>query len=238
MTTSIDLSTESSTVKTDFTTYFSPGIRLNPEKQYEVALKKGAMYYSWANISASQGNNVFEYSSDSGTTWDTVTFDDGLYTIDEINGVIPPEVQVTGINATQRVKVTLQTGYQVRFTATKIHSLLGFNSTDVLTLPSTVSPNKADLTNGIQSIIIHCSLVDTQASYSNGRVSNVLYTVSPPSLPPGSLYNVVEPDGHYYLPMNTTYISDIRMWLTDQRGLPINNLNEDSSFHLLIREVK
>eukprot|EP01059_Diplonema_ambulator_P022240 TRINITY_DN373_c0_g1_i11.p2 TRINITY_DN373_c0_g1~~TRINITY_DN373_c0_g1_i11.p2 ORF type:complete len:241 (+),score=12.68 TRINITY_DN373_c0_g1_i11:1272-1994(+) len=234
--TSIIISSENHANKTDFTTQFSPGIHLDPYKRYGVSLIKADMYYSWTNISASQGTNIFEYSDDSGATWKQIVFTDGLYTISEINNVLPDQIDVTGINSTQRIVINLATGYQVRFTNTEIYNLFGFNKTDLLT-GKTTSPRKADLTNGITSVLVHCSLVDTSTSIRNGTFSNVLYSVSPPILPPGSLYNVVDNNGSYFLPMNTTNIESVRMWVTDQRGHNINNLGEDTVFHLLIKEI-
>ena len=57
---------------------FSPG--------FEVALQSLSMYYSWPNITASYGNNSFQYS------WlgvpVSVTLPDGFYTISEVNSFL------------------------------------------------------------------------------------------------------------------------------------------------------
>lgn len=57
---------------------------------HEIAVQSVAMYYSWANISAALGNNVFTYSWTVGTTLTTytVTIPDGLYEISDINSYL------------------------------------------------------------------------------------------------------------------------------------------------------
>lgn len=51
----------------DFTTSFNPVMRLDPNRDYFVALDEIAMSYSWYNVSKSYENNTLKYSHDSGT---------------------------------------------------------------------------------------------------------------------------------------------------------------------------
>jgi len=53
----------------------------------EAALTNLYIYYSWYNISAAFGNNTFQYSVPTGSTYTTytVTIPDGFYTIDELS---------------------------------------------------------------------------------------------------------------------------------------------------------
>ena len=46
------------------------------------------MTYSWHNISDQYKNNTIKYSTDGGTSWETVTFVDGMYTYSDLNDYI------------------------------------------------------------------------------------------------------------------------------------------------------
>ena len=46
------------------------------------------MTYSWHNTSDQYKNNTIKYSTDGGTSWETVTFVDGMYTYSDVNDYI------------------------------------------------------------------------------------------------------------------------------------------------------
>lgn len=59
-------------------------------KENSIAVSSISMYYSWFNISAAQGNNVFTYTWTSAavTTTYTITIPDGLYEIASLNALL------------------------------------------------------------------------------------------------------------------------------------------------------
>ena len=72
----------------DFTTKFNKPIRLSYDMKHEIAVKTISMTYSWYNIRQSYGNNQIKYSKDNGTSWETITFVDGMYSYDDIDKYI------------------------------------------------------------------------------------------------------------------------------------------------------
>ena len=71
----------------DFTIKFNPSLKLDPEKKHQLALDRLSMTYSWYNIRSDYGNNKIKYTHD-GTNWQTITFEDGMYSCSDINDYI------------------------------------------------------------------------------------------------------------------------------------------------------
>ena len=169
--------------------------------------------------------------------------EDGNYALDEINDMVPGAITIEAHMATQKIRIKIDDpNYRVRFYIGELYKIFGFDYQDTLLVGSNIAPHKADITAGIESIIIHSDLVDRHSSYHNngqiGATSNVLYSISPPSVPPSTLYNVVDPGTAYEVLVNKHVIDSIRFWMTDQRGRQINNLGEHVSYHILIKEQR
>ena len=71
----------------DFIIRFNPPLKLNPDLNHYLALDRLSMTYSWYNIRGDYGNNKIKYAHD-GTTWQTITFTDGMYSYSDINDYI------------------------------------------------------------------------------------------------------------------------------------------------------
>ena len=69
----------------DFTTKFNKPLQLSYGMKHEIAVRTIIMTYSWYNIKQSYGNNQIKYSHDKGTSWETITFVDGMYSYDDID---------------------------------------------------------------------------------------------------------------------------------------------------------
>ena len=69
----------------DFIIKFDPVLKLQNNMTHELALDKVTVTYSWHNISDQYKNNKIKYSTDGGTSWETVTFIDGMYTYSDLN---------------------------------------------------------------------------------------------------------------------------------------------------------
>ena len=50
------------------------------------------MTFSWHNINNTYGNNQIKYSNDNGSTWETISFIDGMYSYDDLNDYIQAAV--------------------------------------------------------------------------------------------------------------------------------------------------
>lgn len=71
----------------DFIVRFNPPLNLNPEMKHYLALDRLSMTYSWYNIRSEYGNNKIKYTHD-GSTWQTITFSDGMYSCSDMNDYI------------------------------------------------------------------------------------------------------------------------------------------------------
>ena len=59
-------------------------LKLDPGFRHFLALDRLSMTYSWYNIRSDYKNNKIKYTHD-GSTWQTITFTDGLYSYSDIN---------------------------------------------------------------------------------------------------------------------------------------------------------
>ena len=86
-------------------------------------------------------------------------------------------------------------------------------------------PNQADISNGITSWQVRCSLVGT--SYQNGRATDVLYNFLP-SVAPGGAY-AVQPAFPLKHQLNVKNIMSVNFKITDQNG-NVLNLQEGTDY--------
>ena len=133
----------------DFTTKFKEPIKLSYDMKHELAVRTISMTYSWYNIRQSYGNNQIKYSRDKGTSWETITFVDGMYSYDDIDQYIKKYMRNKGhivegtkdsdddeikyginlyfVLSTYRVLVELDENYQVDLTNLDFRKLIGFD---------------------------------------------------------------------------------------------------------------
>lgn len=112
--------------------------------KHELAVRTISMTYSWYNIKQSYGNNQIKYSHDKGTSWETITFVDGMYSYDDIDKYIKDymkskghiikvdEEEKYGINlyfvlSTYRVLIELEDDYQIDLRNSNFRKLIGVN---------------------------------------------------------------------------------------------------------------
>ena len=229
----------------DFTVRY-PDIEIHGA--WEIALVSANLWYSYANIAASFGNNIIRYSTDSGVTFEAnIIIPDGSYTVDDVNKFMQAELErrghwdsVGGVHyitiapnfQTLRVVVSLSNNYQIDFTAGKLNELFGFNPS-ILSAAETEAENLADITRSVNNLDINVDL--TYAGYVNGTAGSVIYSFMP-SVPPG--YNIIiNPPRLIYLPINKQIIRNIRVWITDNIGRPIDFRKEDVTYLFHIRRA-
>jgi hypothetical protein len=229
----------------DFSIRFANFV-LSRKKEYQIALRRASIWYSFFNLAQSFGNNTLEYSHDGGTTWTTITIDDGIYGISDLQTAIQNalrannhyqvvagadvfDIKIVGNLSTLKVDITLTNNFQIRFgSGTKFNELLGWNTGTYMASGS--GQNPANITRSVNSLLIHCSLAT--GNFENGTSSDLLYSFVP-AQNPGTLIDVNPQGSPIYLPINTDQnIQSIRMYLTDQLGRPID-LNGENTTYLL-----
>ena len=127
----------------DFIVKFNPPLKLDPEYRHFLALDRLSVTYSWYNIGSGYSNNTLKYTHD-GSTWNTITFTDGMCSYSNINyyihqymdqkshhstdskGAKVYSINLTFILSTYRVLVSLDGDYQLDLRGTDFGDLIGF----------------------------------------------------------------------------------------------------------------
>ena len=234
----------------NFTTTFSNFV-LEENTDYEIALVALSMNYSYPNVSQANGNNTVEYSPNGGTNFYTVTIPDGNWSVSSLSDYIQSVMKGNGhynvLNSADVFDITIQpnfnTGlvdivltnnYHLRFTSSTFHNLLGFES---VTLTTSSSSTKAvDITNGITSLNIRCSIA-TGTLDANGNNSDIVFSFTPDVSPYS--YITKNPTRPIYCPLNTNnQITQITMRITDNLNRDVDLRGEPVNYMLDLRKVK
>ena len=218
----------------DFTVKFNPPLKLDPQFKHFLALDKLSMTYSWYNIRISYGNNKIKYTHD-GTTWNTITFMDGLYSYQDINDYIHQymdqkshhttdskgekkySINLTFILSTYRVLIELDGDYQLDLRGTDFGDLIGFEKKLVTkTEYGTRLPN---ITKSIESLNINVHAI--KDSVVNGVNTNTIAVIPTDNITRGLPFTF-EPRRSLYCPVSSNNISEMRIKVTDSFGQPID----------------
>ena len=224
----------------DFTTSFNPVMRLDPNRDYFVALDEIAMSYSWYNVSKSYENNTLKYSHDSGTTWHTIELPDGNFSYDELNAYVERVLEgakhsKTGITirfipALFKVLITVEDGFQVDLQTGNFADLIGF--TKKIVTSTSYGENLPNITRSVDDIYIRTNIISD--SVVGGKESDVLFRFSIDNLPLSNPFHI-EPREKKYSKINTDKIQDLRIYITDSLNRPIDLNGISVSLTLLIK---
>jgi len=242
----------------NFTIRYDDDIKLDPKYSWQGALVQAQLWYSYNNISAELGNNTLTYNN--GTTDRTITFEDGLYSVPELNEALHREMDVLGdyggtgssrtydINllpdpSTRKVYLELNEAggsYTIDFSngsTSDLYELLGF-ADGVTYSASTLAPNLADITRGINALRIHCDLFDSSYIREEGSSSDIIYQFVP-EVPSGSAISI-RPNQRIYLPIKImkNSIRNIRVAIRDNLGRRVNLNSEPVSILLHIQGIE
>ena len=223
----------------DFTTQLNPNLNLG-EEYSKVGLYGLQMWNSLPNISVSRNNQTFRYYN--GSSWSAnLTIPQGSYSIPDINtkiqdlinsnGGVGSNITLLPNYNTLKCDIVLLNSYQLDLSIGNLHSLLGFDSQIVTSNKS--GENLVDISNGITSYNVHCSLVNTSSSISKGSQSDVIYSFVP-DVASGALINK-EVMNIIYVKLNSQYLSQINIRITDQSNNTLYDLsNENVGISLVI----
>lgn len=236
-------------VSHDFTVKYPNGLNLQGN-QWEIALETGIMFYSWTNVSAEQNTNTLRYSSNNGATWYVLTIPDGNYNVLDIDSIFKAD-QVANTGAARISFVpNFNTGhvlaqisdpnYRLDLTVSDMYKLFGFSPAQVAAplAVTTNSANIADITLGRNMIQICCSLLsNSQSVYDNGKYGATLYSFSPNTAPHSQIQ--VQPSERVYLSLAPDQrVDQIRMYLIDNLGRPVNLRGEIASYRIHLRKPR
>lgn len=232
----------------NFLTRFSKSLNFG-NKEMEIGLHELYTWFSFFNCSTELGNNTLQYNN--GTTNRLITIPDGNYTLSQLDREIKRQMKAFGdfqtvnneeiydINfaanySTLRVELELKNNYSVDLTISDFNILLGFNKAVYNFQGITVGQELADITNQIENLQLNTDVIS--GSYTNGVEGNVLYNFKPDT-PPGSEIHIV-PQNKVFVKLDVDVLKEIRIWITDQLGRPINLNGEGITAVLHIRQRK
>jgi hypothetical protein len=242
----------------NFRTCLSPFIRLDRNKNYEAALLSIDLYNSIPNVT--EKNNKFQYSTDEGRTWKTITLPTGSYEVAQIETEIQKQMIINddynksnnefyiniipNVSELKSVIEITNDKYRVKLDnddagqSNSILKTLGFqaqpNNVLILSSGSNQSQNIVNITN-INSVLVNVDL--TSGSYVNSNQSSAIYSFDPNRVPPGFKLNE-RPNPIIYYPIHRSVIDSISVWLTDQDNNSIDIRGEKITIRLVIREVE
>ena len=159
------------------------GMELDSDSEHYIALQSLTMSYTWNNIDVEKfNNNTLRYSSNSGSTWSTITFPDGNYTYSDITQYISnhlesqnidkDSIQIYYVSSLKKCFIELKTGFQVDFRSNlQFGLLLGFDNIVITSSYGNLVPN---ITNSIDNIIIRCSIIPN-SNFNGYQADSVLY---------------------------------------------------------------
>ena len=218
----------------DFIVKFNPPLKLNPDFKHFLALDRLSMTYSWYNIRSDFKNNQIKYTHN-GTTWQTITFADGMYSYSDINdyihqymkqknhsstdskGVTNYSLNLSFILSTYRVLISLEGDYQLDLRGTNFGELIGFEKKLVTkTEYGTKLPN---ITKSIDSLNINCSAI--KDSVVNGENTNTLAVIPTDNLTRSYPFTF-EPKRTLFCPVSSNTISEMHVTVNDSLGQPID----------------
>ena len=227
----------------DFTTRFNKPITLDSNSQYMVGLNRIVnMSFTWFNVNSSYGNQLIKYSSGSGSTFNDITFPEGVWNYTDFNAYIKNITKVGDAypitlefdNTTFRVTITLAQNYQLDLTASNFNDLIGFNKT-VLTSETNIGPSVPNLSQDTDILNIHCDLIND--SLVGGQDTDIIYSFSTSVLNPSYSFTL-EPRRVTFNPINKNSISSIRIYITDGKRRLINLNGADTSFSLILKRIE
>ena len=245
----IDTSTlPSGTITHNFNIPMNDQMNFHRDHEYEMALLRYDIYNSIKNISAENLNNEIKIDPATGS-FTTIIITDGVYSISELNTAIKTKINALGYDANNfsiigdfnilKVLLNLGAGWRVDFSGNSLYKILGFDQViyDHNLGASNVAPNKADISNGVNSLSVNCSLVDTRWNMANDTKNDSLY-ILPIDAQSGGLLSSVIQNPIYKRMIHGDYLHSIDIRICSQDCRTIVNLHdEDVSLTLHIREI-
>ena len=220
----------------NFVIKFNPPLNLNPDMKHSLAIDRLTMTYSWYNIRSDYKNNAIKYTNDRGANWYTITFKDGMYSYSDINhyfhqymeqknyhttdsqGNKKFHMNISFILSTYRVLITFfDYKFQLDLRVTNFSELIGFEKKLITkTEYGTKLPN---ITNSIDVLNINTNAI--KDSIVDGINTNTIAVIPTDNLTRFYPFTF-EPRRTLYCPVSSNNISEMRIYVTDSLGRPVN----------------
>ena len=231
----------------DFTVQFQNAFNFSNGSDFYLSVNKLSTWYSYPNISAANGTNIFTYSD--GTTTYNHTIPDGIYDSEDLTNVIHSfmfdDGHYTGvapdyvfpIRITANVNIgkflfEIDAPYSIDFTTSSLYRLFG--TTSSVKSADFTAEGRGDMTDGINAVYVNCDFCYNSALVG-GNHSSVIYAFSVDVSPYQSI--VEAPTIRTMTQITSGRPKSVRIWLTDNLGRPIDLRGEAFSLNAEIIEV-
>ena len=200
------------------------------------------MTASWYNVRPEYKNNKLRISKDKGLNFVEILFPSGVYDYEDLNEFIHQkigklddgknyEIKILFDLTTYKVFIQLDENYQIDFAGSEnFHDLLGFEKK--LLKGSAFGDFLPNISNSIDNIYLRCSLLSD--SIVSGKRSDVLYTLST-NTKTRSLPFEIQPINYLWNKINTKYISEVRFYMTDDKGREVDLNGIDISLAIVMK---
>ncbi len=215
-------------------TTFEQPIKLDPKRQYELALLNLETYYSFPNIN--ETNNKLRYRVDATSEWKTIEIPVGSYEIRAIGDIISSNAGATNITLrpnlnTLKCILIIKGTYEVNFEGeASIHTVLGFNA--AIYKKGTHSGEHSVNILIINSILVHTDIITS--TYQDGKMEPIIYSFFP-NVSPGEKIIAIQ-QNLIYAPVTTDTIYRMTTWLTDQDNNKLDLRGETLTIRFHLRE--
>ena len=230
----------------DFKIKLQKTLILDPNMKHEIAVDTVMMTYSWHNISDKNNNNTIKYSSDNGSTWETVVFQNGMYSYSDINDYLHQymgekghktgdkyHINIIYVLSTYLVVVEIDNNYKLDLRGTKLSDLIGFD--EKIISNTEYGSRLPNITNSVDKINIHSDVVVN--SVISGGDDNILCVIPTDDLTRSYSFKF-EPRRLLYNEVSKTSISEMRFYVTDSLLRPVDLNGIDWFMTLILRSKK
>ena len=218
---------------------------------HDIALNRLSMTYSWYNISDSYKNNKIKYSTDSGNSWETIDFVDGMYSYSDLDDYIHQymdnkkhssedkkgenvyHININFIESSFKVLISVDNNYQLDLRGTKFGDLIGFD--EKIITQTEYGSRLPNITNSIDVLNINSDVISD--SIVNGVNTNTIAIIPTDNLTRSYPFTF-EPKRTLFNPVSSNNISDMRFYVTDALYRPVNLNNIDWLITLILRSIK
>ena len=230
----------------DFVIKFNPILKLRDDMNNEIAVDRLTMTYSWHNINPEYQNNTIKYSTDSGNTWETVTFVDGMYSYTDLNDYLHQymdtknhktvegdyNINILFVLSSYKVVIEIDNNYQLDLRNTNFGELIGFQKKLV-----TQTEYGSDLPNITNSIdIININTDGITDSIVDGQNTNTIIRIPTDNLTRSYPFTF-EPRRALFCPVASNHISQMRFYISDALNRPVNLNGIDWYLTLILRST-
>ena len=213
---------------------FKPHLKLDPEMKHFLAIDRLTMTYSWYNIRSSYKNNTIKYTNDRGANWNTITFKDGMYSYTDINDYLHQymenqnhhttdqggnkvfHININFILSTYRVMISFSDDkFQLDLRGTDFSELIGFEKK--LVTKTEYGIKLPNITNSIDVLNINA----INDSIIDGINTNTIAMIPTDNLTRSYPFTF-ERRRPLYCPVSSNIISEMRFYVTDSLGRPVD----------------